>query len=83
MTTIQVCIGSACHLKGSYNIIHKLQTIIKEKELEDKVNVKAAFCLGECTKAVAVKVNDGAVQALEEAKVESFLESLLAAGTTQ
>jgi NADH:ubiquinone oxidoreductase subunit E len=78
MTTIQVCIGSACHLKGSYNVISKLQNIIKEKKLENQITIKAAFCLGECTKAVSVKVNDGAVQSLDEESVIGFLDKLLA-----
>lgn len=76
MTIIQVCIGSACHLKGSYNVINKLQDIIKERKLEDKILVKAAFCLGKCTKAVAVRVDNDEVQSLNEAEVEMFLEKL-------
>lgn len=57
MVEINVCIGSACHLKGSYDVIKKLQSIIDEKKLGDEVLVKAAFCLGDCMKAVAVKIN--------------------------
>ena len=74
MITINVCIGSACHLKGSYNVIKKLQTIIEEEHLEDKVSVKAAFCLGECTKAVSVKVEDGPVISVNENNVEEFFD---------
>ncbi|MDF2531438.1 MAG: (2Fe-2S) ferredoxin protein [Clostridia bacterium] len=78
MTIIQVCIGSACHLKGSYNVINRLQNIIREKKLDSQITVKAAFCLGECTKAVSVKVNDKAIQSLNEEGVESFLNAILA-----
>jgi NADH:ubiquinone oxidoreductase subunit E len=59
MITISVCIGSACHLKGSYNVISELQDMIEEKKLDDKVQIRAVFCMGDCQKAVAVKVNDG------------------------
>jgi len=83
MITIQVCIGSACHLKGSYNVINKLQELIKEKKLEQKITVKAAFCLGQCTKAVSVKVNEGDVHSLNEERVEVFLDALLAGGNVQ
>mgnify|MGYP000146666492 CR=1 FL=1 len=78
MTTIQVCIGSACHLKGSYSVINKLQSIIKEKQLDKQIVIKAAFCLGECTKAVSVKVDDHPIQSLDEASVEGFIDTLLA-----
>jgi NADH:ubiquinone oxidoreductase subunit E len=77
MTTIQVCIGSACHLKGSYSVINKLQSVIKEKKIDDQIVIKAAFCLGECTKAVSIKVNDKPIQSLDEAGVEGFIEGLL------
>lgn len=74
MVTINVCIGSACHLKGSYNVIHGLQDIIKERQLEDQVVVKAAFCLGECTHAVSVKVDDDKVVSVSEETLQSFFE---------
>lgn len=74
MVTINVCIGSACHLKGSYNVIHGLQNIIKEKELDDKVVVKAAFCLGQCTHAVSVRVDDENVVSVSEETVETFFQ---------
>ncbi len=37
MTTIYVCIGSACHLKGSYDIINRLQALIAKQELGERV----------------------------------------------
>lgn len=80
MVTIQVCIGSACHLKGSYNVINKLQETISARGLEGKVEVKAAFCLGECTKAVSVKVDNGAVESLDEESVGAFLDKLFLGG---
>lgn len=73
MIVLNVCIGSACHLKGSYNVINKFQDIIKDKGLEDEVVVKAAFCLGECTKAVSVKIDDGeTIYSVNEKTAEEF-----------
>ncbi len=74
MITINVCIGSACHLKGSYNVVNRLQRIIEEQKLEDKVIVKGAFCLGECTKAVSVRIDDGPVISVGEETVEDFFQ---------
>lgn len=68
---IQVCIGSACHLKGSYDIINRLTELIKNEKLEDKVDVKAAFCLGHCTEAVSVKF-DEQIYSVLPTTVESF-----------
>ena len=74
MLTIHVCIGSACHIKGSYNIINKLQSVIQEKQLGDRVEIKAALCLCNCTNAVSIKIDDGDVLSLSEKDVEQFVE---------
>lgn len=58
MIIVSICIGSACHLKGSYDIIQTIQDLITKNKLEDKVNVKASFCLGHCTEAVSVSINE-------------------------
>lgn len=63
MTTIYVCIGSACHLKGSYDIINRLQALIAKQELGERVEVRAKFCMGNCGQdGVSVSVDDGPVQ---------------------
>ncbi|MTI68644.1 MAG: (2Fe-2S) ferredoxin domain-containing protein [Firmicutes bacterium] len=72
MLTINVCIGSACHLKGSYKVINRLKELIENKNLENKVTLKAAFCLGDCTKAVAVKINDENVLSVSPENVDEF-----------
>lgn len=55
---IYVCVGSSCHLKGSYQIITCFQRLIKDNALENKVELKASFCMGQCTTGVCVKVGD-------------------------
>lgn len=47
--TILVCVGSSCHLNGSHDIINLMKEAIKENKLEDKVNLKATFCLSHCS----------------------------------
>lgn len=55
---VRVCIGSSCHLRGSYDIINLMKSHIEENNLDDKVNVAAAFCLGKCGEGVSIKVDD-------------------------
>ena len=56
---VYVCVGSSCHLKGSYKIIELMKENIEKNALEDKVNLSAAFCLGQCTSnGVTIKVDD-------------------------
>jgi NADH:ubiquinone oxidoreductase subunit E len=72
MVSIQICIGSACHLKGSYTIIDELQKLIKKDKLESKIEIKASFCLGQCTKGVSVKVDDDDIITVSPDTVHEF-----------
>lgn len=51
---IKVCIGSSCHLRGSYEVIEKLKALIAEHGLGDTVQLGASFCLGKCGTGVTV-----------------------------
>lgn len=51
---IKVCIGSSCHLRGSYEVIEKLKKLIADHNLSEKVNLAASFCLGKCGTGVTV-----------------------------
>ena len=55
---IQICIGSSCHLKGSYTIIELMKENIEKNGLTETVHLGAAFCLGKCTSGVTIKVDD-------------------------
>lgn len=61
---VQICIGSACHLKGSYQVIQTLKGLIESEHLEDRVILKSSFCLGACSGAVSVKINENPVEAI-------------------
>ena len=77
---IQICIGSACHLKGSYDVISTFKTIIEEKNLEDKLELRSSFCLGKCSEAVSIKINDGDIMSMSPDKVPSLIDEFIAAG---
>ncbi|MCR5589120.1 MAG: (2Fe-2S) ferredoxin domain-containing protein [Bacteroidales bacterium] len=52
--TIKVCVGSSCHLKGSYDVIEAFKEVLKKYDVEDLVELQASFCLGHCAKGVTV-----------------------------
>lgn len=83
MITVSVCVGSACHLKGSYNVISELQGLTETYNLGGKVDIKAIFCMGHCTEAVSVRIGDGEVESLDTKSVKAFfLERILPLGAT-
>lgn len=76
MITINVCVGSACHLKGSYKVIASFKKMISDKDLENKIEIKGAFCLGHCTEAVSVKVEDK-IYSVNESNVDKFFHDVI------
>ena len=59
---IKVCVGSSCHLKGSYEVIQSLKKYIEDNKLEDKVELEASFCLGNCSKGVSMQIDGEPIQ---------------------
>ena len=68
---VVICIGSSCHLKGSRQIVEKLQALVQEKNLEDKVALGGTFCMGDCVNGVNVTV-DGVKHSVSPETVDEF-----------
>lgn len=78
MKTLEVCVGSACYLKGSYDVISKLQELVSDSGLDDQVEIKAAFCFGHCSKPVSAKFEDeDEVMSIDPKNVKAFFEEHL------
>ena len=73
---IKVCIGSACHLKGSYDVIQEFQRVITKYKLEKKIELKGSFCVNQCTKAVSTSI-DQKVLSVSVNKVEELIMSIV------
>jgi NADH:ubiquinone oxidoreductase subunit E len=78
MLELSVCIGSSCHLKGSYNVVQVFQQLIEENSLHEKVDFKATFCMKNCDKnGVGVSLNGEKYSVLPEQAREFFRTILL------
>jgi NADH:ubiquinone oxidoreductase subunit E len=76
---VSVCIGSACHLKGSYNLINIFQQLIEEYALHDQIEVSAAFCMKHCRQdGVSVSIDGAYYSVSPETAREFFLTNVLA-----
>ena len=78
MIEVNVCIGTSCHLNGSYNVVQNIQQLIEEYSIHDQVNIEAYFCMKQCqNKGVSVTVN-GSNHRLEPENVRAFfLEQII------
>ena len=71
---VTICIGSACHLKGSREIIKEMQDLVASKGVEDKVDLNGAFCSGNCVKEGVCVTVDGTLFSLKPEDCGEFFE---------
>ena len=68
---ITICMGSACFLKGSKEIIDALMGYVTYYGLKEEAVLCGAFCMGRCGQGVSVDV-DGEVFSVQPENVEEF-----------
>jgi NADH:ubiquinone oxidoreductase subunit E len=56
--TLHICMGSACHQLGIFEVLPRLQQLIQEYDLEEQIEIKGAFCLGVCARGTVIKLDD-------------------------
>ncbi len=72
MRTITICVGSACHMKGSHKVIDKLSELIEKHSLEEDVELKASFCMEQCRGNIGALVDDKPIYDLKNDNVEEI-----------
>ena len=74
---ITVCIGSACHIKGSRQVVEQLQRLLAEHDLKDRVEMSGTFCMGKCQQGVCISVDDRFYSVSPETTKEFFEKEVL------
>jgi NADH:ubiquinone oxidoreductase subunit E len=46
--SLYLCMGSACHQSGGSKLIPRIESLIREHGLEERLELKGAFCLDRC-----------------------------------
>ncbi|MDK2886011.1 MAG: hypothetical protein PWP54_569 [Thermosipho sp. (in: thermotogales)] len=72
---IKVCMGSSCHLKGSYKIVEK----IKEMNI-DNLELKGSLCFGNCANGINIEIDGVLIQNVTPENVEEVIKNLLKKG---
>ncbi len=70
---VSVCVGTSCHLRGSQQLLTALMHHVEERELGDRVEIQATFCLEACDRGPTVRV---AGTVLHRAGLEAVKELL-------
>jgi NADH:ubiquinone oxidoreductase subunit E len=59
MLIIQICVGSACHIRGSAEIVELFEKNIEKYGLQDDTVLAGSLCIGKCNRiGVTVQIND-------------------------
>lgn len=75
---VTICIGSSCHLKGSRQVVERLQSLVSENGLSDNVELGGTFCMGKCQQGVCVTIDDEFYSVSPETVDSFFNENILA-----
>ncbi len=81
---IQVCRGTACHVKGSLNLLDSLKLLlgvdVGETTKDGLFTLDTVACLGGCSIAPVITANGRFFGRLDKKKLEELIEKFRAAG---
>lgn len=78
MTTISICIGSACHLKGAHGVLEAFKTLIDKYKVSAQIILEGNFCQNRCTEGVVIRIDDEVIVNVSREKVyDLFSEKVL------
>lgn len=75
---LYLCMGSACHQLGVYEVLPRLQDLISQYDTNNKIELKGCFCLETCSSGIVMKFKDRhfiniSPQNLEEKFIQEIL----------
>lgn len=72
---VEICIGSSCHLRGSRDVIEKMMELVKEHNLDKKVELAGSFCMGACSKGVSIRIDGDKIYHVVPEETEQFFQT--------
>jgi NADH-quinone oxidoreductase subunit G len=81
MVNVEICIGSACYVKGSSQVVNDLNELIKDKGWEDKVALKGSFCMKACQNHIGlgIRINGKQIEQVTAQNAREILEREISA----
>ena len=71
---VDVCVGTSCYLRGSQKMLEDVMNVIRDRRLEDQVEVRATFCFEKCQDGPTVRVGQ---TVLNQCTVEMVSDELM------
>ena len=81
MVNVEICIGSACYVKGSNKVVEELNALITDNSWQDKVEVKGAFCMKACQNhlGLGIRINGRQLQNVTMQNAKEVLQKEITA----
>jgi NADH-quinone oxidoreductase subunit E len=77
---VRVCTGTACHVRGADNVLHKIQDEFTIKEGETTpdlaMTLETVGCIGCCGLAPVATINESIVGEIDTRKLEGIVDSI-------
>ena len=83
MTTISICVGSACHLRGAHLVLQAFQLLMDKHNIQGTVDLAGNFCQGRCTEGVVVKINEEIITLVSKEQVHAIFCAKILRGDQQ
>jgi NADH-quinone oxidoreductase subunit E len=84
---VQVCLGTACHVRGAPKVLDRLLSDLKlpapGTSADMEFTVRTVRCIGCCGLAPVVRINDNTHPAMTQAKVKGMLKKYYSKPTKQ
>ena len=82
LKTIQICMGSACHLKGAPLIAQAFQAELDKRSKNGDIAIElgGAFCQSQCIDGVVVRINGNTHTHVTVADVPTLVDLCLQEG---
>ncbi len=74
-TILRLCMGSACHQYGVYDVLPALQRLLTAHELDAAVEIRGAFCLGPCVNGIVLEIGERQFLNINPQNVEQRFET--------
>lgn len=55
---IKICVGTSCFVNGSQTLLNSIIDYIDKHDLQEKVAIKASFCLEKCDQGPNIIIGD-------------------------
>lgn len=76
--TIRICMGTACYVRGAKDIIdgfiNELGIKVGETTADSKFTLEVTRCIGACSLAPAITINDKVYQKVDAQKIKEIIE---------